>query len=474
VSAGQPEDAGGLPGAGERVDGRDSAEAVAALLAVDAELNARAPETDIEPTLQRIAALLDILGNPQRGYPIIHIAGTNGKTSVTRMAEQLLHTAALRTGRYTSPHLQRVTERIALDTRPISAQGFLDAYHEVMPYLPMVDEASAVPLSKFEVLTAMAFATFADAPVDAAVIETGLGGRWDATNVVDSEVAVIGPVGVDHVEYLGSDLAGIAAEKAGIVKPETTVVLAKQPPEAAEAVLRRCLEVDATVARQDSEFGVVRRDVAVGGQLLTLQGLGGRYDDLFLPLHGAHQADNACLAVAAVEALLGAGAERKLDVELVREAFAEVRSPGRLEPVRSAPTVLLDAAHNPHGAAATAAAISEEFGFRKLVGVVGVMADKDAAGMLGALEPVLSEVVVTRNSTRRSMEPAELAETATAEFGPERVYVQQRLDDALETAIAVAEEVADADEPISGAGVLVTGSVVTVGEARALFGKEPE
>jgi dihydrofolate synthase/folylpolyglutamate synthase len=468
VTAGQPDEAGGRLGADE------SAEATAVLLAIDTELNARAPETDIEPTLQRIAALTDILGNPQRSYPIIHVAGTNGKTSVTRMAEKLLHTAGLRSGRYTSPHLQRVTERIALDSEPIAARGFLDIYREVAPYLPLVDGQSATPLSKFEVLTAMAFATFADAPVDAAVIETGLGGRWDATNVADAQVAVIGPVAVDHVEYLGSDLGGIAAEKAGIVKPEATVVLARQAPEAGQAVLRRCLEVDATVARQDSEFGVVRRDVAVGGQLLTLQGLGGRYEDVFVPLHGAHQADNACLAVAAVEALLGAGTERKLDVELIREAFGDVATPGRLEAVRSAPTVLLDAAHNPHGAAATAAAITEEFDFRKLVGVVGVMADKDAAGLLGALEPVLSEVVVTRNSTPRSMEPDELAELARAEFGPERVYVQQRLDDALETAVAVAEEVGAADEPISGAGVLVTGSVVTVGEARALFGKEPD
>jgi dihydrofolate synthase/folylpolyglutamate synthase len=468
VTARQPEQVSGPPGAD------DSAEATAALLAVDAELNARAPETEIEPTLGRVAALLDILGNPQRSYPIIHVAGTNGKTSVTRMAEKLLHTAGLRTGRYTSPHLQRVTERFALDNRPIGAQGFLDAYRELVPYLPLIDEQSAVALSKFEVLTAIAFAAFADAPVDAAVIETGLGGRWDATNVADAQVAVIGPVAVDHVEYLGSDVAGIAAEKAGIVKPGSTVVLARQTPEAGEAVLRRCLEVDATVARQDGEFGVVRRDVAVGGQLLTLQGLGGQYEDVFVPLHGAHQADNACLAVAAVEALLGAGADRKLDVELVREAFADVRTPGRLEPVRSAPTVLLDAAHNPHGAAATAAALSEEFDFRKLVGVLGVMADKDAAGLLGALEPALSEVVVTRNSTRRSMHPDDLAEIATAEFGPERVYVQPRLDDALETAIAVAEEVGDSEEPISGAGVLVTGSVVTVGEARALFGKEPD
>ncbi len=284
-------------------------------------------------------------------------------------------------------------------------------------------------------------------------------------------MAVVGPIGVDHVEYLGSDLAGIAREKAGIIKPGAIALLAEQTPEVAAVLLERCAEVDATVARAGMEFGVLRRDVAVGGQLLKLQGLGGAYDEIFLPLHGAHQAANAALALAAVEAFFGAGAQRTLDAEAIREGFASVVVPGRLERVRSAPSVFVDAAHNPHGARALATALDEDFGFRTLVGVVGAMRDKDVQGILAALEPVLHQVVITTNSSERAMDPAELADVATEVFGVDRVSVQPRLDDAIEAAVALAEE--DAGEPMSGVGVVVTGSVVTAGEARALFGKEP-
>jgi dihydrofolate synthase/folylpolyglutamate synthase len=280
-------------------------------------------------------------------------------------------------------------------------------------------------------------------------------------------------VGVDHVEYLGSDPAGIAREKAGIFKPGSIALLAEQTPEVATVLLERCAEVDATVARAGMEFGVLRRDVAVGGQQLKLQGLGGAYDEIFLPLHGPHQAANAALALAAVEAFFGAGAQRSLDIEAIREGFASVTAPGRLERVRSAPSVFVDAAHNPHGARALADALEADFGFRRLVGVVGVMRDKDAAGMLSALEPVLDELVVTTNSSERAMDPADLADVATEVFGVDRVSVYPRLDDALEAAIGLAEAEGDGTEPLSGVGVVVTGSVVTAGEARALFGKEP-
>jgi dihydrofolate synthase / folylpolyglutamate synthase len=317
----------------------------------------------------------------------------------------------------------------------------------------------------------MAFAAFADAPVDAAVLEVGLGGSWDATNVADAKVAVVTPISIDHVEYLGTDIAGIAREKAGIIKPGSITLIAEQRPEVAEVLLRRTVEADATVARGGLEFGVLRRDVAIGGQLLKLQGLGGAYEDIFLPLHGPHQATNAALALAAVEAFFGAGAQRMLDPEAIREGFASVVVPGRLERVRSAPSVFVDAAHNPHGAQALADALNEDFGFRNLVGVVGVMQDKDARGILSALEPVLHELVVTTSSSERAMPAEELGDIATEIFGPDRVDVRPRLDDAVETAIALAE--ADAEEPLSGVGVVVTGSVVTAGEARALFGKEP-
>jgi dihydrofolate synthase/folylpolyglutamate synthase len=440
---------------------------------VEAELNTRWPETKIEPSLTRIAALVDLLGDPHKSYPVLHVAGTNGKTSVARMIDALLSRIGLRVGRFTSPHLQVVTERIAIDAVPIAPERYVEIYRDIEPYVAMLDRGAEVQLSKFEVLTGMAFAAFADAPVDAAVLEVGLGGTWDATNVADARVAAVGPIGVDHVEYLGSDLAGIAREKAGIIKPGSIALLAEQTPEVAKVLLERCAEVDATVARAGLEFGVLRRDVAVGGQQLKLQGLGGAYDEIFLPLHGAHQAANAALALAAVEAFFGAGAQRALDSEAIREGFASVVVPGRLERVRSSPSVFVDAAHNPHGARALAAALEDDFGFRNLVGVVATMGDKDVQGILAALEPVLHEVVITTNSSERAMDPNELGEVAVEVFGVDRVTVQPRLDDAVETAIRLSEEDIGPNEPMSGVGVVVTGSVVTAGETRTLFGKEP-
>ncbi|WP_026449187.1 bifunctional tetrahydrofolate synthase/dihydrofolate synthase [Actinopolyspora mortivallis] len=443
------------------------------LRVVESELNERWPETRIEPSLDRIRALTDLLAEPQRGYPVVHVAGTNGKSSTARMIDALLSRIGLRVGRYSSPHLQLVTERINIDGGPISPESYVEAYRDIAPYVSIVDSNSEVPMSKFEVLTGMAFAAFAEAPVEAAVLEVGLGGSWDATNVADAQVAVLCPVSLDHAEYLGSDIAGIAAEKAGIIKKDSVVVMASQSEEAQEPILRRVAEMDATVARQGHEFGVLERSVAVGGQMLRLQGLGGTYEDVFLPVHGEHQAHNAALALASVEAFFGAGAERQLDIEQVREAFAGMVTPGRLERVRTAPTVLVDAAHNPHGARALADAVGSEFSFRKLVGVVGVMSDKDARGILTELEQVVEELVVTRNSSPRSTAPEELASLAEELFGRERVHVEPRLDDAVASAITLAEQTTDPNESLSGAGIVITGSVVTAGEARALFGKEP-
>lgn len=458
---------------------------LAELALVEAELDKRWPETKIEPSTARISTLMDLLGSPQKAYPSIHVAGTNGKTSVTRMIDALLTAFHRRTGRTTSPHLQMATERISIDGRPVSPRTYVDTYNEIAPFVEMIDaqsEAAGGPrMSKFEVVTAMAFAAFAEAPVEVAVIETGLGGRWDATNVVDGEIAVITPIGLDHVEFLGDDLSTIAGEKAGIIKkaPEllvprdTVAILAKQEPEVSEVLLRAAVQADAAVARAGSEFTVLGRQIAVGGQQLELQGLGGVYTDIFLPLHGEHQAHNASLALAAVEAFFGAGPDRQLDQDTVREAFATVVNPGRLERVRNAPTVFLDAAHNPHGAAALAAALTDEFDFRKLVGVVSVMADKDVGAILEALEPVFDDIVVTHNGSGRAMDVDALADIAVAKFGDERVVVASTLPDALETAIGLAEEVAEPGEAVSGAGVVVTGSVVTVGAARTLFGKDP-
>jgi dihydrofolate synthase / folylpolyglutamate synthase len=443
------------------------------LARVEADLRTRWPESHLEPSLDRIRALVDLLGAPQAAYPVIHLTGTNGKTSTARMADALLGEFGLRVGRFTSPHLASVTERISLNGEPIAAERFVAAYDEIAPYLELVDSKQPIRLSYFEVLTAIGFVAFAYAPVDVAVVEVGMGGAWDSTNVADGRVAVVTPIALDHVQYLGSTIAAIAGEKAGIIKPGSIAVLAAQPPEAAEPLLRRAAEVDATVAREGLEFGVLRRSVAVGGQQLALQGLGGVYDEVFVPLYGGHQAENAVTALAAVEAFFGAGAQRQLDVEAVREAFASVVLPGRLERVRSAPSVFVDAAHNPHGAAALAVALDSEFGFRRLVAVVGVMGDKDARGILAELEPVVAEVVVTRNTSPRAMDPDELGAVAREVFGEDRIVVEPRLDDAIETAVRLAETGDGAGEQLSGAGVIATGSVVTAGEVRALFGKEP-
>jgi dihydrofolate synthase/folylpolyglutamate synthase len=494
----------------------------------EAEILARRPEHTIEPTLDRIAELVSVLGDPQRSYPVIHVTGTNGKTSTARMIESLLRARGLRTGLFTSPHLSSIRERIAVDGQPVSAEAFVAAYDELAPYLALVDGRQGTQLSFFEVLTGMAFAMFADVPVDVAVIEVGLGGTWDATNIADGAVAVVTPISLDHTAYLGSTVEEIATDKAGIIKPGAVAVLAQQPLPAAEALLRRVVAVGASVVREGLEFGVLNRDLAVGGQRLDLRGLRGDYTDIVLPLFGAYQAGNAAVALAAVEAfaagapLSGQSAEQEEDradetagwpsldeasqspapadpelaelddvtpavpparspadddpdapvgalgQDLVREGFAQVTSPGRLEVVRRSPVVILDAAHNPAGMEAAMEALTEAFTFASVIGVLAVSEDKDVAGILDQMEPVISELVVTRNSSDRSMDPDKLAELAASVFGVERVHVARRLDDALEMAVGLADD-ASGEEGLALTGVLVTGSVVTAGDARLLL-----
>ena len=463
---------------------------IAALLQVEHLLDQRWPETKIEPSLTRISALLDLLGSPQLAYPSIHIAGTNGKTSVARMVDALLTALNQRTGRTISPHLQAVVERIAIDNEPISPARYVATYREIEPFVQLVDaqsQAAGGPaMSKFEVLTAMAFAAFADAPIEVGVIEVGLGGRWDASNVINAPVAVITPIGIDHVDYLGSDLASIAAEKAGIITrapdgaPDTVAVIARQDPAAMKVLMAQAVRADAAVAREDSEFAVLDRQVAIGGQMLQLQGLGGVCSDIFLPLHGEHQAHNAVVALAAVEAFFGAGAQRQLDIDAVRAGFAAAVSPGRLERMRSAPTVFIDAAHNPAGATALARALADEFDFRYLVGVLAVLADKDVGGILDALEPVFDMVVVTENGSPRSLDVESLAALARERFGPDRVHLAENLRDAIDTATAIVDDAAidgrvdSGSQSLSGTGIVITGSVVTAGAARSLFGRDPQ
>jgi dihydrofolate synthase/folylpolyglutamate synthase len=444
-------------------------EADARLRQVYGELLARTPEDRMQPRLHPVRQALELLGDPHRAYPVVHVGGTNGKTTTARLVERLLRELGLRTGRFTSPHLASVTERIGLDGDSVSAERFAEVHEDVAPYVAMVDgrlrEAGEVPMTYFEVLAVMAFAAFADSPVDVAVVEVGLGGLWDATNVADGAVAVLTPISLDHTAILGGTVAEIAAEKAGIVKDGAFVVLAQQPAEAAEVVLRRCAELGVTVAREGLEFGVRHRAVAVGGQELALQGLAGSYEGLFLPLHGGHQAHNASVAVAAVEAFLGGGTQA-VDLDVLRAALGDATSPGRLEVLRPSPTVIVDAAHNPAGMAATVDALEEAFTFERLVGVVGVLADKDGGTMLELLEPVLDEVVITRSTSPRAVPVSELSALAEEIFGEDRVHVAERLDDALQLGVDLAESGAPGG---LGAGVVVTGSVTVAGEARVLL-----
>ncbi|RYC13181.1 bifunctional folylpolyglutamate synthase/dihydrofolate synthase [Nocardioides zhouii] len=432
---------------------------------VEDALLSRWPETKLEPSLDRIQAFTELLGDPQRSFRSVHVTGTNGKTSTSRMIETLLRALDLRTGRFTSPHLEKMSERISIDGEPLDDEGFVRAFNDVAPYTHLVDAEQEHPLSFFETIVGMAYASFAEAPVDVAVVEVGMGGAWDATNVIDADVAVVLPIAVDHEKYLGDDPATIAVEKAGIIKPGSVAVLAEQTPEVAAVLMARVAEVGASVAREGVEFGVAARTPAVGGQMLSLQGVHARYDDVFLPLYGAHQAQNAAVALAAVESF-GSGA---LDDDLVRAAFAEVTSPGRLEIIRRSPTIVLDAAHNPHGAEALAAALEDSFAFSPLVGVMGVMSDKDHEGLLNVLEPHLTYLVCTQNSSSRSMSAATLARTATEIFGEDRVSVVPDLAEAIDRAATLAEAGEAIEVSIGAGAVLVTGSVVTVGEARAML-----
>jgi dihydrofolate synthase / folylpolyglutamate synthase len=457
----------GRPDAAQQEAARNL-EVVKRMREVEEAILARAPEHDLQPSLDRIAAVMELLGEPQRTYPVIHLTGTNGKTSTTRIIDTLLQELGLKTGRFTSPHLHSMRERIALSGQAISAEKFLAAYDEVLPFVEMVDARSVAGggprMTYFEVLVAVAYAAFADSPVDVAVVEVGLGGSWDATNVADGAVAVITPIALDHQHFLGDTLELIATEKAGIIKPGAIAVSALQTEDAVVEILRRRAdEVGARFVMEGVDFGYQAHDVAVGGQQFSMQGLAREYAELFLPLHGPHQVQNALTAVAAVEAFLGGG-ESPLDPDVVRAALARAASPGRLEIVRRSPTVIVDAAHNPAGAMALRTALEQSFTFSRVVGVVAILRDKDATEMLEVLEPVLDHVVVTRTTSPRATSPAELGELAVDIFGEGRVTVVDDLPDALDVAAGLA------DEGGVGGGVVATGSVTTAAEVRMLLG----
>lgn len=441
---------------------------------VEREIMRRPPEhntTNLD--LDRMNLMLDILGHPEDSFRVIHVTGTNGKGSTARMAEALCRAYGMRTGLYTSPHLERINERIAIDGQSLGDDDFVDAWDQVRDLVDLVDarmeEQGKPKMSFFEVLTAMAIWKFADAPVDVAVVEVGMGGAWDATNVLDADAAIIGPVDMDHMQWLGDTVEQIAEEKAGIIKPGCTAVIGPQPHEdAVMPIIERAAERNrATLVRDGYEMEVVARVPAVGGQLVTLRTPNGTYAEVPVAKFGRHQAHNALAALAAVEAV--APANGPLDGEVVAEALGGVKVPGRIEQVRTSPTIIIDGGHNVNAAEALRDAIEENYDFQQLVGVVAMMGDKQVEEYLGVLEPLLSHVVVTENSWRERVMPAdELAEVAARVFGRDRVTCVPDLPDAIQTAV----DMVDAADELGvgyGHGVLICGSFVTAGDARTLL-----
>lgn len=401
---------------------------------------------------------LDLLGDPQRMYGVIHLAGTNGKTSTARIIESLLRAHGLRTGLMTSPHLHRVNERIVIDGEHISDRMLADNWADVEPFITMVDAEmianSQPPLSYFEALTVLTFACFADAPVDVAVVEAGMGGEWDSTNVADADVAVLTPIALDHVEHLGPTIRDIARTKAGIIKPASRVVTAVQTDDGWAEILAACEKNEAPLAVLGRDFFLTSSDPAVGGQLIRISGLAGDYRELFLPLLGDHQAENAALAVAAVESFLGNG-EVMLGGEVLEEGMGLASSPGRLQVIGSHPTVLVDAAHNPHGAESLTRALMNSFSFDRVICVIGVLQEKDVAGIVEALDPVVDHFVVTQSQSDRAISVADLADTISSLAGPDRVDSRSTSDQALVRALELAG---------TTGGVVVTGSITLVAE----------
>ena len=426
--------------------------------ALVAELTSRWPEHRVGPALSRISALMDLLGNPERATPVIQVAGTNGKGSTCIMIDALLRAAGLRTGRFSSPHLSDARERISIDGEPISEERFAEVWGEIEPFVRMVDERKldGIDMTFFEVITGMAYAAFADAPVDVAVVEVGLGGSWDATSVATPQVSVVSPIGLDHTHILGDSLEKVTSEK----------VLAGQEPAAARVLLARAVEVGAVVKAEGPDFGLLERHPAVGGQVIRIQSEGGPVGDLFLPLHGAHMARNAALSVAAGEAFLGG---QPLEPGIIEEGLASVVAPARLELVRTSPAIVVDTAHNPQAARVTIEACREAFAFQPLIGVVGMMADKDTVGVLEIFASAMDQVVVTRaRGTSRSLPVDELARTAEEIWPAGKVQKAPGVADALELATLLADAAGPA------AGVLVAGSLIVAGEARDLLAREQE
>jgi dihydrofolate synthase/folylpolyglutamate synthase len=427
---------------------------------IEASLMARIPEHKLRPRLEPTRRAVELLGDPQKSYRVIHITGTNGKTSTSRIIERILREHGLRTGRFTSPHLINLNERIAIDGEPISNEILYEVFKDIEPVLDMVDkellEQGESRLTFFEALAVLAFAAFADAPIDVLVLEVGMGGAWDSTNVADGDVAVFTPIDLDHQERLGQTIAEIATTKSGIIKPGAAVVSAVQSKEALDVLEKVSSEIGDTFRILGKDFTVTEYIESDLGITFSLEGLAGKYENLFMPLHGAYQAANAAVAIAAVEEFIG-GARAPLSDMILRPALADVSSPGRLQVLSKSPRIILDAAHNPHGALSLANALEESFSSPHVVGVVSILGEKDAEGILKHLETVMAEIIITKSTSVRANDTESLAAIAREVFGADRVSVEEDFRDALSLAEAKLPSNPDAT-------IVVTGTVSLIGD----------
>lgn len=430
------------------------------------ELMKRVPENKIRPRLEPTKRAAELLGDPQKSYRIIHVTGTNGKTSTTRFIERILREHGLRTGRFTSPHLLKFTERMAIDGEPVSDELLYSVYVDIEPILVMVDQELAssneAPLTFFEALSVLGFAVFADAPVDVLVLEVGMGGAWDSTNVADGDVAVFTPIGLDHMERLGSTVAEIAETKSGIIKQGALVITSNQVPDAI-AVLREVAGLKAEgLSELGADFFVESYEPTATGQRVAVRGLADTYGPYESPIFGIHQSANLAVAVAAVEAFLGGG---KLPIadDILRSAVADLSSPGRLQLVRAEPALLLDGAHNPAGARTLAISLASEFSSKPLVGLLAVLSDKDVTGVFSELGDVLESVVVTESSSNRSLALDSLEKIARNQFGDSTEAVS-----GVSNALARARQLALEIDGI----VVVAGSISLVGDVLQILQEE--
>jgi dihydrofolate synthase / folylpolyglutamate synthase len=418
------------------------------------DLNARQPEQMPEPSLDRIAALAELMNHPEVTFPSIHITGTNGKTTTARMASALACAHGLTTGTFTSPHLQSVTERFTLCGDEISVAEFGEEYERLLPYLLDVDDRIG-PVTYFEALTALAYLWLADKPVQLAVVEVGMGGSWDATNLVRGDVAVITPIGLDHVAQLGPTVEDIAREKAGIIKEGSSAVVREQIPGVMDVIRTRAAEAGAQLVVEGEDFRLAERSPAVGGQLLSVAGLNASYEEFFLPMFGEQAARNAAAALVALEALLA----KPLDESAVTAALGSATSPGRLEVVGRRPLAVLDGAHNPDAARALTEALEEALQWKRLHLVVGMFADKDVERVAAILAPLANAAYAAAPASPRAAAVSRLGEALMAAG-----VASVREYGTVPEAVAAARAMAGKDDLI-----LVTGSFYTVGEARPLF-----